>query len=93
MMPEGSWGGVYFHTDLFTMAAAYAFHIRKKHPFIDRNKRTALVSALVFLELNGLSLDDPMGMLYQAMMNIASGEADKYHLATLLRRLASQNQD
>jgi len=85
--------GVYFHADLFTMAAAYAFHICKNHPFIDGNKRTALVCALVFLELNGITLEDPRGILYNAMMDIASGKSDKYRLAAILRRLAGDGQE
>ena len=35
------------------LAAAYAFGIARNHPFVDGNKRTALVSAFTFLELNG----------------------------------------
>lgn len=38
------------------MAAAYLFHIFKNHAFMDGNKRTALLSALVFLDINGISI-------------------------------------
>ena len=38
---------------LFDLAASYAFGIIRNHPFADGNKRTALVAAIVFLELNG----------------------------------------
>jgi death on curing protein len=48
MMPQASFGGEYLHQNLFEMAAAYAFHIAENQPFLDGNKRTALVSALVF---------------------------------------------
>ncbi len=41
------------------MAAAYAFHLCQNHPFVDGNKRVALASALVFLDLNGILLSDP----------------------------------
>jgi death on curing protein len=36
-------------SDLFDIAAAYAFHICEAHPFLDGNKRTALVACLAFL--------------------------------------------
>jgi death on curing protein len=62
------------------MAAAYAFHICQDHPFIDGNKRTALASALVFLELNGKSLSDESGKLYDAMISIATGHLNKRSL-------------
>ena len=52
-MPGASYGGEWLHRDLFEMAAAYAFHLSQNHPFVDGNKRTALASALVFLEPNG----------------------------------------
>jgi len=38
---------------LFDLAASYAFGVVKNHPFIDGNKRTGLIVAVVFLELNG----------------------------------------
>lgn len=50
MMPQASFGGEYLHNGLFEMSAAYAFHIAENQPFLDGNKRTALVAALVFLE-------------------------------------------
>jgi death-on-curing protein len=39
--------------DLAALAAAYAFGIAKNHPFVDGNKRTAFVSAALFLSMNG----------------------------------------
>ena len=38
---------------LSDLAASYAFGLVKNHPFIDGNKRTGLVVAITFLELNG----------------------------------------
>src|SRR4030066_75857 len=76
-MPHASFHGEYLHNDIYEMAAAYAFHIGKNHPFIDGNKRTALVSALVFLELNGISISDSQSKLYNAMIAIANGGMNK----------------
>ena len=39
---------------LFGLAARYAFGLVKNHPFIDGNKRTGFIVAVLFLELNGL---------------------------------------
>ncbi len=41
------------------MAAAYAFHVAQNQPFLDGNKRTGLLSAIVFLDLNGIETADP----------------------------------
>lgn len=54
-MPQAFFGEAYLHKDLPHMAAAYAFHIAQNQPFLDGNKRTGLVAALVFLDLNGVT--------------------------------------
>lgn len=41
--------------NLFELAASHALDIIKNHAFIDGNKRTGFVVAVVFLELNGLT--------------------------------------
>jgi death-on-curing protein len=85
--PAVSAGGEYAHPDLFAMAAAYTFHIVKNHPFVDGNKRAGLAAALVFLELNGISLLDPAGRLYEAVTKLAAGQSGKEQFAALLRAL------
>lgn len=87
-MPYATFSGEYLHRDEYEMAAAYAFHICQNHAFIDGNKRTALASSLVFLELNGISIADPEEKLYEALMNIASGKSSKESFAEILRSLA-----
>jgi death-on-curing protein len=86
-MPYASFGNEYLHADIFEMAAAYAFHIAQNHPFIDGNKRAAFASALVFLDLNNISIADPRGKLYNAMITLASGKIGKREFAGLLRKL------
>jgi death-on-curing protein len=88
MMAQASFGGEYLHQDLFEMAAAYAFHIAENQPFLDDNKRTALVSALVFLDINGFEILDENMQLYKAMIDIANKEIDKYDLANILKELS-----
>ena len=85
--PEASFAGEWLHQDLYQMAAAYAYHVCQNHPFLDGNKRAALACALVFLELNGVSLRDPKGLLKNAMLDIASGKMSKAIFAQRLRRL------
>ena len=87
-MPESSFGGEFLHPTLFAMAAAYAYHIAENQPFIDGNKRAALGAALVFLELNKISINDRKGRLYEAMMAIAARQMSKDGLAFLFADLA-----
>ena len=87
-MPRASFGGEWLHRDRFEMVAAYAFHLCRNHPFIDGNKRTGLACALIFLDINGISIEDPDGRLYQTMMDTASGSLGKLGLAQVLRDLS-----
>lgn len=86
--PRATFGGDFVHEDLFAMAAAYAFHIAQNQPFVDGNKRTGLLAALVFLDLNGVVVPDREGRLYDAMIAIAERRVDKDGFAGLLRELA-----
>ncbi len=72
------------------MAAAYAFHLCENHPFVDGNKRAGLAAALIFLELNGISIDDDRGTLYAAMMAVSEGKARKKYLTGIFRKLGKK---
>jgi death-on-curing protein len=85
-MPEASFGGELLHGSLFEMAAAYLFHLARNHPFVDGNKRVALMCALVFLGLNGQRLDADADELYALVDGVAAGEADKAAVAVFLRQ-------
>lgn len=76
----------YRQSDLFQIAAAYAFHIAENQPYIDGNKRTGLLSALNFLALNGVESDRPCEAYYDAMIGIAEKRLDKAGLAEVFRR-------
>jgi death-on-curing protein len=89
--PQASFAGQWLHKDLYSMAAAYAYHLCQNHPFIDGNKRTALASALVFLELNRISSLDPRGRLKNAMFRMASAKMGKEEFARLLIKLPQQS--
>ena len=77
----------YGRGDLFDLAAAYAYHIAENQPFIDGNKRTAITTALAFLELSGISTSAVTNArLYDAMIAIAEKRLDKAGLAEIFRR-------
>ena len=83
--PQAMFDGAFLHGDLFAMAGAYLFHIVQKHPFLDGNKRTGAVAALVFLDLNGATIEAPKGSLYDLTMSVATGRADKAEVAKFFR--------
>jgi death-on-curing protein len=84
-MPETTFAGEFLHGTVFEMAAAYLFHLARNHPFADGNKRTALMSALVFLGLNGQRLDAEPGALYELVDGVAGGRVDKAEVSVFLR--------
>jgi death-on-curing protein len=85
--PEATFGGEFVHQDLWEMAAAYLFHVVSNHPFVDGNKRVGLLAALVFLELNGVSLTRGSEELYELTMAVA-GQRTKAEVTATLRCLA-----
>ena len=85
-MPAAGFGGTYLHGDLIEMSAAYFFHIVQNHPFIDGNKRTGTVAAIVFLSLNGIELEADETQLEKLVFDVAKGKAGKNTIADFLRK-------
>lgn len=75
----------YGQPDHAEIAAAYVFGIGRNHAFVDGNKRTAIVTAVTFLLVNGYALTADDGLLYSFTMGIASGEIDETGAAAFFR--------
>jgi death-on-curing protein len=75
----------YGDPDAAGLAAAYAFGIARNHPFVDGNKRTALVVCETFLGLNGYRLDASDAELVVLFLALAAGELSEDELAGWLR--------
>jgi len=89
-MPESSFGGNYLHETIPAMAAAYAFHLCQNHPFIDGNKRAALASSLVFLDLNGYDFICNDDVLYNEIMDVAKGDVKKEDLIKFYEKYSKE---
>jgi death-on-curing protein len=87
-MPAAQVGGQYLHKGAATMAAAYLFHLCRNHPFVDGNKRTALVAAEVFLLANGYRLAATNAELEQLTLGVAACEISKAETVAFFRRHA-----
>jgi death-on-curing protein len=85
--PQETHGRHYLHDSLFEMAAAYLFHVTQNHAFVDGNKRSGLVAALVFLRINGAVIDGSAEQLYEMTMQVALGELDKAGTAAQLEAI------
>ncbi len=84
--PAVGFGGDYLHTDIFEMAAAYLFHIVRNHPFVDGNKRTGAVAAVVFLMMNGMDLHAGEKSFEGMVRSVAGGKMDKAGVAEFFRK-------
>ena len=79
----------YGEPDIAALAAAYGWGIARNHPFIDGNKRAALLSIGLFLHLNGWRLTASQADTTRTMLALAAGDLPEDTLADWLRRHAA----
>ena len=71
--------------DAAALAAAYAFGIARNHPFTDGNKRTAAVTALLFLLHNASAFQIGEAELVVMTLALAAGDFSEDETAAWLR--------
>ncbi|GGJ37720.1 type II toxin-antitoxin system death-on-curing family toxin [Deinococcus roseus] len=71
------------YVGLFQKAAAYWYFLARNHPFIDGNKRTALTTALVFLQMHGIKIQTSK-TLEDTAVEVATGAHSMEAMASLL---------
>jgi len=71
--------------DIARLAASLAIGIAKNHPFVDGNKRTALVATRTFIILNGFDLAATQQEKYLTFLSLAEGSISEDELAAWLR--------
>ena len=76
----------YGEPDISDLAAAYASGIVGNHPFVDGNKRTAFMTAYVFLASNGLRLVATEVDAAQVVTLLAASEINEAAFAAWLRK-------
>lgn len=63
--------------NLFDLAACYAFHLAKNHPFLDGNKRVALHASLTFLSANGIVVKAKQKTMFKSMAKLTVSKMDQ----------------
>ena len=86
---KATYEGNYLHDTLIKMAAAYGYHLCNNHPFVNGNKRIALVAMDVFLQRNGLEIVASEKETYKMMIQLSSGGFSKKDLTTWLENNTS----
>lgn len=74
---------------LFELAALYAHGIVRNHPFIDGNKRSAMLAATLFLEANGLRFSAEEEQAVVQMLALASDAITAEAFARWLEKTCS----
>jgi len=74
---------------LFDLAADYAFGIARNHPFVDGNKRTALLACEGFLFLNGYRVVSEKEEKYLMYIWIAAGQISQGEFTDWLKQRAT----
>jgi death-on-curing protein len=72
-------------SDLFDLAAAYAFGLARNHAFVDGNKRAAFLSIGIFLHINGYALKAGQVDAIQVVTVLAAGEIEEKEMAAWVR--------
>ena len=71
--------------DLFDLAAAYTYGLSQNHGFVDGNKRTAFLTGMVFLGVNGYRIEAEQAEVVAAMLSLAEHTIDEAGYAQWLR--------
>lgn len=71
--------------DAAALAASYAYGLAKNHPFVDGNKRAALVVCETFLNDNGFAMAASNAEVAVLFEDLAAGELSEEELAQWLR--------
>jgi death on curing protein len=72
-------------TDLAALTAAYGFGLARNHPYVDGNKRVALVAMLTFLAVNGRAINATDEDVLTTLLALAAGRLTESALADWLR--------
>lgn len=70
---------------LFELAASICFGVVKNHPFVDGNKRTALLATRLFLVMNGYEFEPAEEDEVVTMIGVAEDMVDEHDLTAWLR--------
>ncbi len=71
---KATYDGKDLYPDIFHKVAALMESLIKNHPFVDGNKRTAITSAGIFLQMNGFIIETSQKELERFTLSMAHGE-------------------
>lgn len=75
--PSAAMFGEEAYPDLIDKAAALLQSLAVNHPFFDGNKRTAWLSCVTFLAMNGVDLRPDIDAAERLVIDVATGDTDE----------------
>ncbi|NLG83080.1 MAG: type II toxin-antitoxin system death-on-curing family toxin [Firmicutes bacterium] len=85
-VPRHTHEGKDLHQGILAKATALMRSLIKNHPFIDGNKRTAVLAVLLFLEMNGYTLRRGHNKLVRLATAIANNHYDVHRIERWLKK-------
>lgn len=84
LLPQQTFGGEDLYPKIIDKASCYLRSLAMDHPFYDGNKRTALLSTIIFLEMNGYKITCNNDTLYNFAKEIVENKYSIEKIANML---------
>lgn len=84
--PQATFDRQELYPDVFEKAAALMESLINNHPFVDGNKRTGIVCAILFLQQNAVSFSAKNADLEKFTLRVASSKAGRSEIAQWLKK-------
>lgn len=84
--PQATFDQQELYLDVFEKAAALMESLINNHPFVDGNKRTGIVCAVLFLQQNGVSFSAKNADLEKFTLRVASSKAGRSEITEWLKK-------
>lgn len=89
--PQATFDAVELYGSVFEKTAALLQSLLKNHPFVDGNKRTALSSAAIFLQMNGYVLVNSHEEEVEFAVSVDNQNLSLEEIAAWLKKNTVQN--
>lgn len=87
--PQATFGSQSVYADVVEVAAAYLFYIASNHAFLDGNKRTAMMAAIVFLRINDMQTAPDSPDWFALMDDVGNSRLSRDQTTERLRLLVT----
>ena len=84
LLPQQTFGGEDLYPKIIDKASCYLRSLAMDHPFYDGNKRTALLSTIILLEMNGYKITCNNDTLYNFTKEIVENKYSIEKIANML---------